>query len=125
MEIKEYRSMQKKLKELYEQIFGLRPVYTFGWHITHFTDDVGSGRPLVKEFARQNNLKEEIALKILEGFIDEYRNLSFNIDNYIQEDTKISFEEIETVFNKLISIRNNKKYIPIFKYKSYIDFQKG
>ena len=119
---KEYKEMQKRLKSLYEEIFGLRPVYTFGGHITHFTDDVDIGRPLVQKFAIQNNLDENKAFEILESFIGEFRNLGFNIDNYIQEDTNYPYNELEKIFKRLINIRNHKKYILIFKYKNYQDF---
>ena len=108
---KAYKEMQKKLRILYEELFGLRPVYTFGGHITHFSEDVGIETPLVLKFAAKNNLDEIESFNILEKFIDEYRNLGFNVENYIQEDTNCKYEELEN-YSRNYSILEITKCMP-------------
>ena len=75
-----------------------------------------------QELEHYLNFFREERIKRAGRIVNKLRNLGFNIDNYIQEDTNYPYNELEKIFKRLINIRNHKKYILIFKYKNYQDF---
>ena len=52
--IEEYRLMQRRIKNLYEEMFGLRPIYTLGGVITHDTEAFLHTQ--IEKFARLSEL---------------------------------------------------------------------
>lgn len=118
----ERAELQKNIKKLYEEMFGLRPIHTLGGHIVH-DPQIIEGGPFFEKFVRLSGLSEARVTGILDSFLSDYRSVSLQIEVHIQPDTKSSVDELRKYYIRLLEIRNKEENVYIFRFRSYEEFE--
>lgn len=126
-----YETLQYKIRDLYEQMFGVREVLTPGGAITHATSDFTRshynqrGRDRLIRFAQLSGIDPNNYDDIFNELRKDWGRVARKANMFLEKWMKYPLHELEDYYNELQRVRNNPKYAFIFKYKTWYDFCKA